>query len=250
MTGKAMFGFLKFEFTMFRRNTVTAFFLLLFPTMMLIIFGSIYGNEPNDLYGGFGSVDMFVPAYSGIVIAVTGLMNIPLTLSEYREKGIFKRYRATPAKPFYVIYSQLIINALMTIVGMCIVIIVGNALYHIQISEHLPQCALIFVLSILSIFSIGFFIGGIAPNMKAANSIAYLVFFPMLFLSGTTIPFELLPSSVQTVAKFLPLTHTVSSMKAVWNGAQLQDHVESIAVLAIFAVVFMALSKITFKWEH
>jgi len=250
MTGKAMLGFLKFEFTMFRRNFVTAFFLLLFPTMMLLIFGSIYGNEPNEVYGGFGSVDMFVPAYSGIVIAVTGLMNIPLTLCEYREKGIFKRYRATPTKPSYVIYSQLIINALMTTLGMCILIAVGKIVYHIQISENLLQCTLIFVVSTLSIFSIGFFIGGIAPNMKAANSIAYLVFFPMLFLSGATIPFEILPSSVQNVAKFLPLTHTVSSMKAIWNGAQLQEHAKSILILIVFAIIFAILSKITFKWEH
>lgn len=249
MTGKARSGFLKFEFKMFRRNFITTFFLLLFPTMMLLIFGSIYGNEPNEIYGGFGSVDMFVPAYSGIVIAVTGLMNIPLTISEYREKNIFKRYRATPAKPSYVIFSQLIINALMTILGMCIVIIVAKAVYDIQISENLAQCALIFVLSMLSIFSIGFFIGGIAPNMKASTSIAYLVFFPMLFLSGATIPFEILPSSIQKIAKFLPLTHTVALMKSVWNGGQLQDHLGSILVLLVFAAIFTILTRLSFKWE-
>lgn len=250
MIRKSIIGFLKFEFIMFRRNYVTAFFLLLFPTMMLLIFGSIYGNEPSELYGGFGAIDMFVPAYSGIVIAVTGLMNIPLTLCEYREKGIFKRYRATPTKPSYLICSQLLINALMTVLGMAILIVAGKVFYDIRITSNYLQCFLIFVVSILSIFSIGFFIGGIAPNMKAASSIAYFVFFPMLFLSGTTIPYEVLPPVVQNVSKILPLSYTVSAMKSIWNGETLQDNLASLTILCGFAVVFAVLSKITFRWEQ
>lgn len=244
-----MTGFLKFEFIMFCRNFVTVFFLLLFPTMMLLIFGSIYGNEPSELYGGYGSIDMFVPAYSGIVIAVTGLMNIPLTLCEYREKGIFKRYYATPTKPSYLICSQLLINALMTTLGMAILIVVGKVFYNIRITSNYLQCLLVFAVSILCIFSIGFFIGGIAPNMKAANSIAYFVFFPMLFLSGATIPYEILPSSVQSASKVLPLSYTVSAMKSIWNGNTLQDNIVSLIILCGFAVVFAILSKITFRWE-
>ena len=234
---------------MFRRNFVTVFFLLLFPTMMLLIFGSIYGNEPSELYRGFGSVDMFVPSYSGIVIAVTGLMNIPLTLCEYREKGIFKRYRATPAKPIHLIISQFTINAIMTILGMVIVIVVGKVFYKIQITSNYLQCLLVFIVSMLCIFSIGFFIGGIAPNMKSANAIAYFVFFPMLFLSGSTIPYEILPSAVQNVSKILPLSHTVSAMKSIWNGNTLQDNVNSLLVLFGYIIVFSILSKITFRWE-
>lgn len=246
---KSLNGFLRFEFTMFRRNTITAFFLLLFPTMMLLVFGSIYGNEPNELYGGFGSVDMFVPAYSGIVIAVTGLMNLPLTICEYREKGVFKRYKASPAEPLFVIISQLVINSVMTIVGMLILIVVGKAVYQIHITNNLLQCFFLFLLSIFCIFSIGVFIGGCTPNMKSANSISYLVFFPMLFFSGATIPFELFPASLQSIVKFLPLTHTVSAMKSVWNGTSLFENTFSIIVLFVYAIIFCVLSFLTFKWE-
>ena len=49
MKNKAIKACLRFEFMMFCRNFITAFFLLIFPVMMLIIFGSIYGNKPNAL---------------------------------------------------------------------------------------------------------------------------------------------------------------------------------------------------------
>ena len=156
MKKKALIGFFRFEFVMFRRNYVTAFFLLIFPTMMLLIFGNIYGNEPNDLYGGSGSVDMFIPAYSGIVIAVTGLMNIPFTLCEYREKGIFKRYKATTSSPSYVILAQFVINATMTIVGMLILVLFGKLIYSIRLTANLLECLFVFLISVFCIFSVGF----------------------------------------------------------------------------------------------
>ena len=239
---------LKFEFKMFCRNYITAFFLLLFPLLMLILFGSIYGSEPSPFYGGISPIDIFVPSYSGIVIAVTGLMYIPLTLCNYRNKGVFKRYMATPTKPTYVIYAQLIINAIMTTIGMVILIVVGKVVFNIQISQNIWPCFLVFLISMACIFSIGFFIGGVTPNIEAVNSIAYLVFFPMLFLSGSTIPYEVLPKSVQDFAQVLPLTHTVSIMRSVWNGGYLQDHITSIFILIAYTVVFALLSKITFRW--
>lgn len=250
MKNNSFKGHFRFEMLMFFRNFVTAFFLLIFPTMMLLIFGSIYGNEPNELYGGAGSVDMFVPAYSGIVIAVTGLMNIPMSIAEYRERGIFKRYRATTSKPQSVIFAQLIINAVMTFVGMCILVLVGKLFYHIELSNNILQCLIVFAASVFCIFSIGFFVGGIAPGMKAAGSLAYLIFFPMLFLSGATLPYEIFPDAVQKVAKCLPLTHTVSAMKSLWNGGSLLDNLVEIIVILGSGIVFLFLSRITFRWEQ
>lgn len=242
-------GHFIFELTMFRRNFVTAFFLLIFPTMMLLIFGSIYGNEPVEIYGGAGSIDMFIPSYSGIVIAVTGVMNIPLTICEYREKMIFKRYKATPTDPGYVIFSQLIINSLMTIFGMCLLIAVGKVIYDVKITENILPCLFIFITAMFCIFSIGFFIGGIAPNMKAANSIASLLFFPMLFLSGASVPYEILPKGVKTFSKFLPLTHSVAAMKSVWNGETITENLLPITILFITGIIFWGITKISFKWE-
>lgn len=249
MKNKAIKAYLRFELIMFFRNFITAFFLLIFPAMMLIIFGSIYGNKPNALYGGFGAIDMFIPAYSGIVISVTGLMNIPLTLCEYREKGIFKRYRATPSDPSSVILAQLIINSVMTTIGMAFLIILGKLVYQVKLPANIVQCLLLFLVSIFCIFAIGFFIGGLAPGMKAANSIAYLIFFPMLFLSGATIPYEILPPAARQVSKLFPLTYTVSAMKSVWNGGKISENINALLLLLVFGAVFWTLSRYTFKWE-
>lgn len=87
------------EAKLFLREPFAAFFTLAFPLMMLFIFGSIYGNEPTPFFNGRGSVDVSVPRYMAMIIASVGMLSIAITLSVYRERGVLRRYRATPLRP-------------------------------------------------------------------------------------------------------------------------------------------------------
>jgi hypothetical protein len=46
------------ETKLFLREPVGAFFTLIFPLMMLFLFGSIYGNTPSKYLNGQGTVDI------------------------------------------------------------------------------------------------------------------------------------------------------------------------------------------------
>ena len=238
-----------FEFKLFLRNFINVFFLLLFPTMMILMFGGIYGNEPQDIYNGFGMVDVSVPAYAGMIISVTGLMNLPLTLCEYREKKILKRFKATPISPSNVISSQLAVNFCMTVIGMIILVIISKVIFQLKFQGTYIGVVLVFLLSVLSIFSIGFLIASLAPNMKAGSAIANIVYFPMLFLTGATVPLEIMPESMQQVAKFLPVTHVVKAMQGAWLNHNLNDYYISVIVLTVVTVVCFGVSVLAFRWE-
>ena len=76
---------------LFVRNFINAFFCIIFPPVMIILFGSIYGNEPDSIYGGYGMVDVSIAAYVALIISVTAFMGIPMELSNFREKKILKK---------------------------------------------------------------------------------------------------------------------------------------------------------------
>ena len=246
---KTMHKLTTFEFKLFSRNFMSMFFLLAFPTFMIILFGGIYGNTPNELYGGVGMVDISVPAYSGMIISVTGLMSLPLTICEYREKKILKRYKATPISPVYVITSQIFVNTFMTVVGMSALIVVAKLVFDLKFMGNIFEIIIIFLLSTLSVFSIGFLIASISPNMKAANAIANLVYFPMLFLTGATIPIEIMPDFMQRISQFLPVTHVVDAMKQVWTGDDITSAWVSILVIVGVMLLCLTLSIKLFRWE-
>ncbi len=64
--------------------------------------------------------------------------------------------------------------------------------YRIFTDFHLKQFLGAFLLIILSIFSIGLMVGGVAPNMKMASVLASIIYFPMLIFSGATLLYELM----------------------------------------------------------
>lgn len=238
-----------FEFKLFFRSFLSVFFLLVFPGMMLVLFGSIYGNEPQEIYHGLGMVDVSVPAYAGMIVSVTGLMNLPLTLCEYREKKILKRFQVTPVNPKTVVAAQLIINLIMTTLGMILLYVIGKLFYGIQMQGNLLFVIFGFTLSMFSIFGIGFIIASLASNMKSASAISYIVYFPMLFLTGTTMPMEILPKSLQTFSKVLPVTHVVKTMQGFWLNQDISQFYGSIIVLVIVAILSFSISLKCFRWE-
>ena len=83
------------ELKLFLREPEAFFFTLIFPLILLFVFGGIFGNQSSEvsayLFGTRGAVDASVPAYMAIIIGVTGLMMIPYLIATYREKGILRR---------------------------------------------------------------------------------------------------------------------------------------------------------------
>ena len=73
------------------REPVALFFTLAFPVMLMALFGVIFGNEADEMFGGYGQVDLSVPGYIGMVIGTIGMLSIPTTLSNYRDQGILRR---------------------------------------------------------------------------------------------------------------------------------------------------------------
>ena len=71
----------------------------------------------------------------------------------------------------------------------------------------------------------------------------------MIGLSGLFVPIESLPPVLQTVARALPLTYTVSLLQGIWRGDAWSAHAGDVAALAVVFGVCTALSAKGFRWE-
>ncbi len=246
---KSLIKLTQTESKLLMRNFMSIFFTLAFPTLMLFIFGGIYKNNPSNLFHGKGMVDVFVPALTGLIIAVTGIMSLPLAVTSYRERKILKRFMATPIGAASVLLSQIIVNFALTVVGMIILVIMGWLIFQLHFPSNLIPVMIAFVISVISIFSLGLMVTSLAPNTRAANAASNLVYFPMLFLSGATFPIELLPKPMIVISKFVPLTYVVDLLKGAWLGGNLLDYKLDLTVLVSIAIVATIVSVIAFKWE-
>lgn len=237
------------EAKLFLREPVGAFFTLVFPLMMLFLFGSIYGNEPTPLFGGQGTIDISIPTYTAMIIGTTGLMSTTITMATYRENGILRRLRTTPVSPLAVLGAQVVVVFAMTALGMLLLITAGKLVYHVRFEGNAFSMLAGFVLSSLSFFGIGFILAGTMPTARTAQIVGLVILYPMLFLSGAGFPRELLPEGIQKVSNFLPLTYVVNLLRGLWIGETWGMHWLNVSVLAGMLVIGIVVSVRTFRWE-
>ncbi len=237
------------EMKLFMREPAAAFFTLVFPLMVLLIFGSIYGNEPTPFFGGYGSVDVSVPAYAGMIIGSSGLIGLTIIMSMYRERGILRRLNATPVRPQSVLGANVIVSFLMTALGMSLLIVVGKLIFGLRFAGNLLSVTAGFTLSSLSFFALGFVLAGLIPTARTAQVVGMVLFYPMLFLSGAAVPLEVLPEKVRQYTSFLPLTQVVKLLRGLWIGESWSQHWTEAGVLAAMLVIGVVVSAKTFRWE-
>jgi ABC-2 type transport system permease protein len=237
------------EAKLFLREPVGAFFTLIFPLMMLFLFGSIYGNVPTQYFGGRGTVDISVPAYVAMIIATTSLVGLTITMAAYREKGVLRRLRTTPVSPLVVLAAQVIVLFLMTSLGMLLLIVAGKLVYQMHFDGDAISVIIGFILCCLSFFALGFVLAGLMPTARTAQVVGMVLLYPMLFLSGAGFPRELLPESILKISRFLPLTYVVTLLRGLWIGDSWSQHLTEVLVLLGMLVLGVILSVKTFRWE-
>ncbi len=236
------------EIKLFLREPVGLFFTLVFPVMILLLFSAIFGN--GKVPGGLGlrMVDVMAPSYTGMVIGTTALLGLPITLAGYRQQGTLRRLRATPLHPSVILAAHVLVNLLMTAVGISLLLFTARIVYDIRLPEAPFSVALAFLISSLSFFALGFVLAGVLPSARTAQIVGQVVFFPMFFLSGAAgIQPEMFPDALRRVSDLLPLTYVVELVQELWLAGEWDP--TALVVLVGVAVVAVLVSARTFRWE-
>ncbi len=237
------------EFRLFFREPAAAFFTLILPLMFLILFGTIYGNEPTPFLGNFGYVDISVPSYGALIIATAGLMNIPILIASYREKRILWRFRATPVHPLAILAAELTVALAMSFLGMLILVVFGKLLYHLQFVGNVFWVVLAYAICSIVFLALGFALACLAPTARTAQVVGMVLFFPMLFLTGASIPREVLGPKIMAFGKYLPLSPVVTILRGLWTGASPGQFLKEWAYLLVLFVAGIGFSAKYFRWE-
>lgn len=231
---------------LFLREPTALFFTLLFPALLLVLFGAVWGNEPT--FGTpYGYIDFQVPALSGIVIGTVALMSIPVTTANNREKQILRRYKVSPLPAWHYIASDIVVNFTVALASMGLLVLIGRQLFDLRFSGHWGSVVAGFTLSALAFMAFGYLVAGVAPSPRVAQVTGNLLYFPMMFLSGAALPLQILPEGVRAVSDWLPMTHMVTLLQDLWFGAGWT--MTPVWVLVGLLVVGGVLSSRFFRWE-
>ncbi len=246
---KAFRTMLKNELKLSIRGMDMFIFAICMPIVVMFILGIIYGNKPAFDDAKYTFLEQSFGAVATIAVCAGGVMGLPLVVSDYRNKKILKRFKVTPISPAMILAVQVAIYALYSIVSLILVYATATIFFGYQLDGSWLQFLGAYLLVMLSMFSIGMMVGGVAPNVKTAGIITSILYFPMLIFSGATLPYEIMPTTLQRVADFLPLTQGIKLLKAASLGLPIDSVMASVIVMIALAVVCISASIRFFRWE-
>jgi len=240
---------LKFDLLIFRRNPAATFFTVILPLIFLVIFTSIFGNE--ELPNGAKVATVYVPGILTLAIASATAVNLAITMTTRRERGVLKRIRSTPIPPWVFILSQMLAGALISAVMTVIISAIGRVLYGVQLQwETLPNLVISLVLGAMAFAALGLAMTSIISSEDAAPAVTNAIMLPLYFISGVFVPDTQVPDWVSTVGNLFPVAHLNQALQESFDpfavgAAWPWNHW---LVLAAWGVFGALVTLRTFRW--
>ena len=217
------------------------------PVGIMILINMIAGQK--QAAEGFTYLESSFASLIAVGICAAAFMGIPLTVADYRDKKILKHFFTTPCSPVWILGSDMLCSAVTALLSAVSVTLVSVVFLGYEMKGNVLLFMGSWLLTLVSMFSIGLLMASLCRTIKSVNAVTSLVYFPMLFLSGATIPYELFPRGLQRIANVLPLTQGIKLMKAVSIGAELENVWKIVLLLAGITVICSLVSVKAFRWE-
>jgi ABC-2 type transport system permease protein len=232
------------------------FWVLLFPTVLIlgqaaiapelreIATGDTWAGTP---FYGVTVINVVLPAMLSMPIAITALTIMPASFGGFREKGVLKRFSATPMRPQSLFAAHFIINVTMSLAGALIAVIVTSALFRIARPNNVFMVVLGFVLGMFAMMALGSLIAARVSRASAGTAIGNIVFFPLIFTAGVFTVLE--PgTTLYQIARVTPLGACSQVMSYGWFGGSSFPWIQIVAMI-VWAAVLTPLAVKFFKWQ-
>jgi ABC-2 type transport system permease protein len=246
------------EIKQFFRQKESVVFTLLFPLILLAIFGSVFSNK---LAPGVTFSQYFVAGMIASALVNTGFQQIAIYIPVERDLGALKRLRGTPMPAASYFIGKAIVVTVSMVIQVALLLIAGVAFFGVNLPKGadrwLTFAALLITGSLVSTI-LGVAFSSVPKNARGASAIVSPVVIILQFFSGVFFVFSDLPAWMQQVAAIFPLKWLTQGMRSVFlpdsfatrEVAGNWETGRTFAIIGIWLVVGTVLAIRTFKWDR
>jgi ABC-2 type transport system permease protein/oleandomycin transport system permease protein len=215
------------------------------PIMFVLLFAYVFGGAiPTP---GHSYIDFLIPGILVQTMSFGGFVTA-MGIAEDLRKGLIDRFRSLPMARSAVLAGRTLSDIATNTISIAVMLIVG-VIIGFGFSTSFPQVVL--GILILLLFGYAFswvfaFIGLTSSSPEAAQSLGFILIFPLTFISSAFVPPETMPAALQWFAEWNPFSITVNAIRALFIGDPAGNTVWgaiawSIGIAAVFA--FLAVTK-------
>ena len=209
----------------------------------------IRAAETSMLTKKYRFIEFFVPGIIAMSVMTSSLSGAVTMNAELRQTGVIRKLSTTPITRTDWILSNILYQVMLAVISTMAIIVVSYAVFSVRLQID----AWLFVFIVLEVFAfggIGMILTRVANEAESATAAANVIMFPMMFLSGSFFPLEMMPGFLQTIARILPLYYVNEGLRASMVSV---DHTAALrysAMIGVFGIVVLVLGIKTTKWEE
>jgi ABC-2 type transport system permease protein len=218
---------------------------LLFPVMIVLMFGYLFGGAMS-VPGGGSYREFLMPGMFALAM-VFGLEATMVAVTTDAAKGVTDRFRSMPMAPSAVVVGRGSADLLNSALGLAVLVLCGLAIgWRWDGGTQALLAVGLLLLLRCSLLWVGIYLGLVAKNPEAVLAVQILVW-PLGFLSNALVAPETMPGWLGAIVEWNPLSATIAATRELfgnpgWGGTSwAAEHALLMAVvwpLVLFAVFF------------
>lgn len=238
---------LRSEAVLLRRNPGVVLWVVVLPVAAAIVLGAIPATrDPVADLGGLSWFATYQPILLFFAASILAIQALPDVLTKYREQGVLKRLRATPASPAALLAAQFVLTAAVAlVVGLLIVLL--PAMVGAGAPRNPVGLAVAFVAMTACLLSVGAVVASVFKRNKVAAAAGTVLFFVMAFLAGLWWPRETMPGWMQTISDLSPAGAAVGALQDALGGGW--PGWAQLLVMVVWSAFLSVISIRLFRWE-
>lgn len=188
------------------------------PLMWLVLFGALFKNVPQGMFGVSQSYGQFLCAGVIVFTAFSGALNAGLPVMFDREFGFLNRLLVAPlASRFSIVLASAIFITTLSLIQTAAIIALSYGLgAGLPNALGLSIVVLIVLLLVLGVTALSLGLTFALPGHIELIAVIFVTNLPLLFASTALVPLAFMPTWLQIVASLNPLSFAIEPIRYVY----------------------------------
>jgi ABC-2 type transport system permease protein len=240
---------LRNEQRLYWRSHELAFFTFLFPVLIFVLLGSVYGKDRITKEHLKGS-HYLLAGMLGYGLASTAFAGLAIIMVIRRESAILKRLRGTPLPAWAYIASTLISAIIVYAIEVVVLLVLAKGLFDVPFPSRIVSLALALLLGAFAFAAMAVGLTTMIRSAEGSSAVVNAVYLPMAFISGSFWSPHAYPRFLEVIADVLPLTYFIRMTRdIVLRHAEIWQEGTAVGVIAAWGVVGLVFALRGFRWE-
>jgi imidazolonepropionase-like amidohydrolase/ABC-type multidrug transport system permease subunit len=227
------------------RDRSVLFFSYLFPSIFFFVFAQLFEAKNNP-----AAMAQVIATVLILGVLGNGFFGAGMRTVTDRETNVLRRFKVAPINAGPIIVASMVAGLTAYLPTLFFFLILAKVIYHAPFPPNIISLVIFVGIGLVAFRAMGMIIAAVVNSAQEANIVIQILYLPMLFLSGATIPFSIMPVWVQSVAHFLPATYLFDGLRGIMiAGHSIVENWEAAAALIITTLVGLFVGVKLFRWE-